>query len=65
MWRMPAIPPRRGKSVSFNQRVTVRYLSDWSPNTYRAARKGPWLKFARDRLRFQERVNSFECRINK
>jgi hypothetical protein len=65
MYGVPPISPRRRRAVSFDNRVKVRYLTDWSPDAYRAARKGPWLDFARDRRRFQERVNIFECNVNK
>jgi hypothetical protein len=53
-----AVPSRRG---GFCSRVTVRYLNDWSPETYRAARKGSWLQLAADRLKFESKICVFEC----
>jgi hypothetical protein len=38
----------------------MRYLIDWSPETYRAARKGPWLRLAADRRKFESKIRVFE-----
>jgi hypothetical protein len=56
-----AVPSRRGGTVTFCSRVTVRYLNDWSPETYRAARKGPWSQLVADRLTFESKIRVFEC----
>jgi hypothetical protein len=47
-------------NVTFCSRVTVRYLIDWSPETYRAARKGPWLRLAAERRKFDSKIRVFE-----
>ncbi len=52
--------PGNVRTVKFNERVTLFTPNDWSPSIYQRARKGPWLRFAVDRFRFQRRVEQTE-----
>ena len=49
-----------GKNVCFNDTVTVRYMTEWSPASYRAARTGPWLEMAKNRRCFERKIRTFE-----
>jgi hypothetical protein len=49
-----------GRTVSFDSNVTIYTPTDWSPRTYRNARKGPWMQFAIDRCRFRRRIKQTE-----
>lgn len=48
------------RTVSFATDVTVFIPLDWSPETYRLARQGPWLQIAVDRHRFMRRIRQTE-----
>lgn len=52
-----------GRTVSFDNRVSVYTPIDWSPNTYRHARAGPWMQLAADRCRFKRRINLTEVAL--
>jgi hypothetical protein len=54
------VPSAGGGNVTFYSQVTVRYLIDWSPKIYRAARKGPWLRLAADRRNFESIIRVSE-----
>jgi hypothetical protein len=58
--RVPTIPSTGRGNVTVCSRVTVRYLIDWLPETYRAARKGPWLRLAADRRQVKSKIRVFE-----
>jgi hypothetical protein len=55
--RVSTVPSTGRGNVTFCSRVTVRYLIDWSPETYRA---GPWLRLAADRRKFESKIRVFE-----
>lgn len=48
------------RNVRFNDSVTVYEPYDWSPDVYRAARKGYWMQAALDRHRFKRRIRETE-----
>jgi Phosphatase-1 catalytic subunit binding region len=51
------------RTVSFATDVTVFIPMDWSPHspeTYRLARRGPWIQIAVDRHRFMRRIQQTE-----
>lgn len=50
------------KEVRFSDDVKVHRMIAWD-YAYRAARKGPWEQYARDRCRFQRRIKETECAI--
>ncbi|XP_069763519.1 protein phosphatase 1 regulatory subunit 15B-like [Narcine bancroftii] len=50
------------KKVRFNPVVEVHQMIVWD-FAYRAARKGPWEQYARDRSRFQRRIANTEAAI--
>jgi Phosphatase-1 catalytic subunit binding region len=49
-----------GRTVSFDSNVTVYTPIDWSPRTYRNARRGPWMQLAIYRCRFRRRIKQTE-----
>ena len=55
-----SVQPGNVRTVTFNERVTLFTPNDWSPNVYSRARKGPWLRYAVDRFRFQRRIEQTE-----
>jgi hypothetical protein len=57
--RVSATPSRTGSTVTFCSRATVRHLNYWSPETYRAGRKRPWLQLAADRLKLASKIRAF------
>ena len=59
--RMSSLSVRR--SVTFDKRITVFRFSDWPPEIYRAARKGPWIQLAIDRQRFERRIQQTELAL--
>ena len=56
--RMSAVSIRQ--TVTFDKHITVFRLNDWSPEIYRAARKGLWMQLAVDRHRFKRRIQQTE-----
>ena len=52
-----------GRTVSFDNRVSVYTPIDWSPNTYSRARRAPWMELAADRCRFQRRIDLTEVAL--
>jgi Phosphatase-1 catalytic subunit binding region len=48
------------KHVTFSDVSTVRYQSQWSESDYRSARRGPWMFYAVERMRFERRIKQFE-----
>jgi Phosphatase-1 catalytic subunit binding region len=54
-----------GRNVSFDSNVTVYTPNDWSPRTYRNARKGPWMQHAVDRCRFRRRIKQTEIDLGE
>ena len=59
--RMFSVSIRR--TVSFDNNVAVYTPKDWSPETYRNARKGPWIQLAIDRCRFRRRIKQTEIAL--
>ena len=59
--RMFSVSIRR--TVSFDNNVIVYTPKDWSPETYRNARKGPWMQLAIDRCRFRRRIKQTEIAL--
>ncbi|XP_043535321.1 protein phosphatase 1 regulatory subunit 15B-like [Chiloscyllium plagiosum] len=67
---IPSVKPKTSKSdgktvkkVRFSPVVTVHSMIAWD-FAYRAARKGPWEQYARDRSRFQRRIAEAEAVIS-
>ena len=55
--------PRHAKRVSFkvdSELTVVHHIIAWD-YAYRAARKGPWEQYARDRQHFSRRIESVAC----
>ncbi|XP_043915625.1 uncharacterized protein LOC122791766 [Protopterus annectens] len=50
------------KKVRFSDEVKVHHMIAWD-YAYRAARKGPWEQYARDRCRFQRRIKETEFAV--
>ena len=61
MQRMSSLSIRR--TVTFDKHITVFQLGDWSPEIYRAARKGPWMQLAVDGHRFKRRIRQTELAL--
>jgi hypothetical protein len=62
--RMPGVqPPSLVQTVSFTADVTIFTPIDWSPASYRAARKGPWLQHAANRRQFTRRIQQTEIEL--
>ena len=61
MQRMSSLSVRR--AVTFDEHITVFRFSDWSPEMYRAARKGPWMQLAIDGQRFKRRIQQTELAL--
>ena len=59
--RMSSLSVRR--AVTFDEHITVFRFSDWSPEMYRAARKGPWMQLAIDGQRFKRRIQQTELAL--
>ena len=59
--RMSAVSIRR--TTTFDKHITVFYFTDWSPEIYRAARKGPWMQLAVDGHRFKRRIQQTELAL--
>ena len=59
--RMSSLSVRR--TISFDKHITVFRFNDWSPEVYRAARKGPWMQLAVDRHRFKRRIQQTELAL--
>ena len=52
-----------GRSVKFGDITMIYTPMDWSPDSYRDARKGPWISLAADRCRFNRRIKQTECAL--
>ena len=51
------------RTVTFDNRLTVFRFNDWSPEIYRAARKGQWIQLAVDGQRFKRRIQQTELAL--
>lgn len=51
------------RTVTFDKRITVFRFNDWSPEVYRAARKGQWMQLAVDGHRFKRRIQQTELAL--
>ena len=61
MHGMSSLSVRR--TVTFDKRITVFRFNDWSPEVYRAARKGQWMQLAVDGHRFKRRIQQTELAL--